>query len=204
VCSSRTCGTPTTWMPLWCRSYDIKVAWVRLFQSEAPAGGHAARPPPVPGPLTWRTAPRRPARPRTPRPPPATAPGPRPAHAREVTVRAWQRLSWQRPRRHIAAALAPPAALPGGTAGRVRGRPGPRRWSIAVVRTTSMEHCRGCRGRCRARAGRAGTGRLLRPGAGDAAGARPGTRSPGRSPQDVLTPQEPHPCDIDVVMEDGV
>jgi hypothetical protein len=58
---------------------DIDVTLVRLFQSEAPAGGHAARLPAVPGPLTRRTAPAVPpatascARPPTPRPPPHAA-----------------------------------------------------------------------------------------------------------------------------------
>jgi len=44
------------------------VTWVWLSQSEASAGGHAARPPAVPGPLTGRAGPGRPARHRTPQP----------------------------------------------------------------------------------------------------------------------------------------
>ena len=37
--------------------YMPNVPWVRLFRSEGPAGGHPARPPAVPGPLTRRAGP---------------------------------------------------------------------------------------------------------------------------------------------------
>jgi len=68
----------------------------------------------VPGPFTRRAGPRRPARHRQPRPgPPATAPGPRPADARDVILRALQR-----PQDHIAVAPACPPPAPG------RGEPG--------------------------------------------------------------------------------
>ena len=72
-----------------------------LFQSEALAGGHAARPPAVPGPSPGAPGPAVPPATASRTPPPATAPGSRPANARDVKLRALQR-----PRRHIAVALA--------------------------------------------------------------------------------------------------
>jgi hypothetical protein len=97
--------------------HDVDATWVWLFQSEAPAGGHAARLPAVPGPLTRRTGPAvPPATARRGPLTPATAPGPRPADARDMKLR-----SWQRPRRHIAVALArPPPSR--GAAGRAPAR----------------------------------------------------------------------------------
>jgi len=52
---------------------------VWLFPGEAPVVGHVARPPAVPGPLTRRTSPAVPPATASRAPPPATAPGPRPA-----------------------------------------------------------------------------------------------------------------------------